>query len=273
MVKKSVFDELEAQHYPFQYRAQLQIDRLVGGIPNNEQVAEGWLKKKMAASNDAHLQELIITTMTERGVAKDEAAKWVENQLTVNGFKRDGDRGGQLYYEGRQLKAAVKEAVSVAIAADKLEQRGWGKTKKFLGGFLAEHVFIVEKRLYLTRPVLDVDGEWTDEFTPVTDPDGVMQQFVHTHNGDSIKKEEYVDDVVIDFTVIADFEFTREEWTALWIVGQHQGVGASRSQGYGTYRVTGWERIDTGHTKVPKAARGKQTAAEAKAEAAGPSQD
>lgn len=270
---KSVFADLEAQEYPFQYAGQFHVDRLVGGIPNNKEVAKGWLKKKMASSDEAHIQALILETMAERKVTKDEAVDYVEGQLTVNGFKRDHDRDGQLYIESRQLKAAVKEAVSVAIAAGKLEQRGWGVTKKFLGGFLAEHVFFAEKRLYLSKAVLDEDGEWTGDFTPVVKPDGIAEQFVHTHHGDSIKNEEYVDEAVFGFTALADFEFTAEEWGALWVVGQHQGVGASRSQGNGTYSVTKWERIDTGFTKVKKRARAKQTAAEAKAEAAGPPQD
>lgn len=256
---KSVFADVQQAAFPFQYSGQIVVGRLVGGIPNNEKVAEGWLRKKMAASDEVYLQELLATTMLERNVTKDEAAKIVRSELTVNGFKRD-DEG--LYIEGRQLKAALKEMVSVAIAADKIEQRGWGKTKKFLNGFLAEHVFVVEERLHIARYKLDDDGEPVGDPEPVTEPDGTLQQFVHTHHGDSIKYEEFVDHAALDFTVICDFLFTPEEWQALWLVGELQGVGASRSQGFGTYAVTRWDRIALPWQKVTKVSRGKATAAE-----------
>ena len=29
----------------------------------------------------------------------------------------------------------------------------------------------------------------------------------------------------------------------IWLTGEQQGIGASRSQGFGRYEVTGWERL------------------------------
>ena len=124
------------------------------------------------------------------------------------------------------MKAALKEAASCAVAAGKLTARGWGKTNKGLLSYLSEHVFVVEDRLYLG----------------VTEPTGINQRFVHTFRGSGIQYEEYVEDAQLDFTVIADHDFSEKEWAAIWTSGEQQGIGASRSQGYGRYEVTRWDR-------------------------------
>ena len=55
--------------------------------------------------------------------------------------------------------------------------------------------------------------------------------------------EEYATDVKLTFTVATDVKFTEEMWALLWLTGQEQGIGASRSQGYGRYEVTRWDPI------------------------------
>lgn len=77
----------------------------------------------------------------------------------------------------------------------------------------------------------------------MTEPTGVNQKFVHTFRGSGIQYEEFVMNAQIDFTVIADHEFTPEEWAAIWTSGEQQGIGASRSQGYGRYDVTRWDSL------------------------------
>jgi hypothetical protein len=111
-------------------------------------------------------------------------------------------------------------------AAGKLNGRGWGKTNKGLLSYISEHAFVVEERLHLG----------------VTEPSGINQRFVHTFRGSGIQYEEYVEDAKISFTVIADHDFTEKEWATIWLTGENQGLGASRSQGYGRYQVTRWEK-------------------------------
>ncbi len=219
----SVFDKYRKEAYQYQFAGTLHVGTIAGGTPTDPKVAEGWLKTKLVAKDDL-IQAMVAETMVERGVGADEATVLVNAQKNLNGFKRD-DAG--LYIEGRQLKAALKEAASVAVAAGKLNSRGWGKTNKGLLSYLAEHVFVVEERLYLGV------GEAT----------GINQRFVHTFRGTGIQYEEYVDDAKIDFTVIADHDFSEQEWAQIWLCGEQQGIGASRSQGYGRYEVTRWERL------------------------------
>lgn len=219
----SVFEKYRNDSYPYRFTGTLHVGRIAGGTPTDQKVAEGWLKTKLGADKDALVQEMVAQTMVERGVSAEEAVKIANEMKNLNGFKRD-ENG--LYIEGRQLKAALKEAASVAVAAGKLNGRGWGKTNKGLLSYLAEHVFVVEDRLHLG----------------VTEASGIAQRFVSTWRGTGIQYEEYVDDAKVNFTVIADHDFTDKEWATIWLTGEQQGIGASRSQGYGRYEVTRWER-------------------------------
>jgi hypothetical protein len=220
----SVFDNYRTKAFPYKFSGQLHVGTIAGGTPTDPRVAEGWLKTKLGIDKDDLIREKVAEVMVERGVTADEATKLVDDQKHLNGFRRD-DEG--LYIEGRQLKAALKEAASVALAAGKLAARGWGKTNKGLLGYLAEHVFVLEERLHLG----------------VQEASGISQRFVHTFRGSGIQYEEYVNDAKIDFTVIADHEFSAEEWAHIWLCGEQQGIGASRSQGYGRYEVTRWDPV------------------------------
>lgn len=220
----SVFEKFKKDAYPYRFAGQLVVGTISGGVPTDPKVAEAWLKTKLGIDKDDLIREKVAEVMVQRGVTADEATKLVDAEKHLNGFKRD-EHG--LYIEGRQLKAAIKEAASVAVAAGKLTARGWGKTNKGLLGYLAEHVFVVEERLHLG----------------VTEATGINQRFVHTFRGSGIQYEEYVNDAKIDFTVIADHDFSAKEWAAIWLCGENQGIGASRSQGYGRYEVTRWDPI------------------------------
>lgn len=234
-----VFDDYQDEIYKFQYSGQLTVGTIAGGTPSDPNVAEGWLRTKLGIDKGELLRTMVAEAMVARGITSDEAAEEVSRNKHLNGFKRN-ENG--LYIEGRQLKAALKEAASVAVAADNLPARGWGKTNKGLLSYLAEHVFVVEDIL----PLGIQDGARTGE--PVAEihkePTGISQRFVHTFRGSGIQYEEYVENAVIDFTVIADHDFeSGDGWRTIWLTGQQQGIGASRSQGYGRYQVTRWERI------------------------------
>jgi len=275
------FEEFEAAAWPHWYNGSLTVRQICGGVPASDQVAEGWIRAKLKDTRSASaVQDLVEQTKAEirqtheaaRKVAAEAAqlagesetlldelapdldetsltdkavAKTAEEMAGLNMFKRTPE--GVLYIEGRQLKAALKEGVAVAANAGKVTTKNWGNPdnatyKKQLKGWFPEHVFVVDEIIPLHR-----DGE------PLTNPDGVIQKFVHTHRGDAIAYEEFVRDAEITFTVKTDVELSREQWAMIWLTGQDQGLGASRSQGYGVYTVTGWEK-----TPSPAAQRSKK---------------
>lgn len=214
----SVFAKYQPKAYPFTFRATLQVATICGGIPTDPKVAEGWLRTKLATTDEL-IQQAVAEVMVERGVTADEAAAIVDQQKHLNGFKRD-EHG--LYIEGRQVKAAIKEAANVRWPKDR-----WGPSRKGTLSFFAEHVFVQEDRIPLG----------------VETPTGINQRFVHTWRGSGIQYEEYVTDAKVSFTVTTDYEFKAEEWGLLWLTGEQQGLGATRSQGYGRYAVVGWDKV------------------------------
>jgi hypothetical protein len=98
-------------------------------------------------------------------------------------------------------------------------------------------VFVVEDRLPLLVP--DSDPRL---YLPESEVQ-IVQRFVSTFRGTGIQYEEVVDPVEVDFSVITDYEFTPEQWALLWLTGEQQGIGATRSQGFGRYHVIRWERV------------------------------
>jgi hypothetical protein len=243
----SVFIDYQDEAYPFKYEGSLHAQTMAGGVPANERVAEAWLKTKLTDQPDELIRQQVAATMAQLDVSQAEATRVVDKEKHLNCFKRACVRCGGpqsqprancpdhtvigLHYEGRQLKAALKEAANVAVSAGKIGARGWGKTNKGLLGFVAEHIFVVEDTLFLYR-----NGK------PVLEPDDVVQRFVHTFRGAGIQYEEFVENVDLHFHVISDWEFSDREWRLIWLTGQQQGAGASRSQGFGKYVVTKWER-------------------------------
>lgn len=224
----SVFADFQAKAWPYRFIADLHIHVIAGGIPTDEKVAENWLRTKLADRDDL-IREAVAKTMVDRGVTADEAAAEVDSLKHLNGFKRDPERG--LFIEGRQVKAMLKEAVCIAANAGKITTKGWGNpdNANYLKGIKAwfpEHVFVLEDRIYLG----------------VTEASGVVQRFVHTARGTGIQYEEFVEDAKITLTVVTDHEFTAEQWAMIWLTGEQQGLGASRSQGFGRFEVTRWER-------------------------------
>lgn len=231
----SAFAEFREVAYPFEWEGTLLVRKLAGGIPSDPKVAEAWIRSKMGESTDDALRKQVAEVMLERKIDKDEATKLVNSLRHLNGFKRDPKTG--LYIEGRQLKAGIKEAANVRWPKGPGTTKGWGPSNKGTIGFFAEHVFVVEDRLPLLVPESD-----PREFLPESEIE-IVQRFVSTFRGTGIQYEEVVDPVEVDFTVITDYEFTPEQWALLWLTGEQQGIGATRSQGFGRYHVIRWERV------------------------------
>jgi hypothetical protein len=285
------FEKYLAQAWPYWYEGELVVSRICGGVPAQENTAEAWIRAKLKDTRSQEEVKALVAdtkrairetnkvagrdggeTESETGLIAAEAdalADISDEDLTelavqqaardlagLNMFKRTAE--GVLHIEGRQLKAALREAVSVAANAGKITTKNWGNPdnaayKKQLKGWFPEHVFVADT----TLPMYRADG------TPVTKEDGILQKFVHTHRGDAIGYEEYVDNAVVRFTVKTDVDLTEEQWAMIWLTGQDQGLGASRSQGFGTYRMTGWKNVaghETGATKAQRAKAAKAAA-------------
>ena len=221
----SVFAKYTDKVYKNRYSVSLLVHEIHGGIPSDAKKAEGWIKAALGEATDDQLKRMVSETLAERAVGEiteaaiDDAIQEAMDLRTLNGFKRiEGD----VVIEGRQVKAMVKEAANIRWAKDR-----WGETRKGTRSFFAEHVFVPEKFISLG----------------VTEPTGISQNFVHTWRGSAISYEEFVLDAKCSFTVVTDFDFSDKQWGELWVTAEHQGLGASRSRGHGTFEVVAWDKM------------------------------
>lgn len=236
--RTNVFAASEHTVWTHRYACELVVAKLTGGIPNDPKVAEGWLRAKLI-DPVATIEAVLAETMAGRGVSRAEAVEDYVTTANVNGFIC---HDGVMVMEGRQVKAAIKEAFNVANAGGHFPGKTakgaasktstWGVTGKGLMSFVAEHVMVPDRYV----PILDEDGQ------PRTSPTATEQRFVHTHRGSAIQYEDYVDPAILRFEVWSDWDFD-QQWPTVWNIGGQQGIGATRSQGCGTYFVSRWDRL------------------------------
>lgn len=225
---QSAFQKYESKCYPFQFEVEIHIPVIAGGVASDPNVAKGWLKSRLANS-DALLAQMVLETMEEIGCTEEEAfERAAMANLTV--FKRDEDG---LYLEGRCLKACLKESAVVAANAGHYAALGWGSPtdknyKKGIKGWFPEHVFVKDDRLHF-----GVDA-----------PSGINQRAISVRERSALKYEEFVEDVTITAHIETDFNFKEEQWAAIWLTAQRQGLGASRSQGFGVFTVVEWREAE-----------------------------
>ena len=222
------FDAYRTKAWPYHFHLELIVAELHGGTPRNPDVVRSWLRAKAGYSDEVELEAEVARifaadpTKADNDVATEAASPLADRY--VNGFKRD-ELGCIL--EGRQLKACIKEACSVARATNKLPAR-FGTTNKGTLAFVAEHVVVPDRVIHLGRQ----------------EHDALHTRFVSTWRGNGITVEEVIYDAKVSATVLTDHPFTEEQWAMVWLTAEQQGIGASRSQGFGTFTVTDWHRID-----------------------------
>lgn len=231
----SVFAAQSAARWKWRYDVELRVLRLAGGVPHNADVAEGWLKTKLASGDDL-IRAQVAETMIETGSDLDEAVESVKASRHLVGFKRDAMG---LFIEGRHIKAMLKENANSTWPKER-----WGSANKGSRGFVAEHVFCTDERVYL-HAAPEAGQDASDR---VLGPDDatVEQTFVSTFRGQGIKLQEVVPECVVRFEIVTDYDFAggkpaereRDFWPTLWVGAQLNGLGANRSQGNGQFVVT-----------------------------------
>lgn len=217
------------------YTAELQVtDRIIGGIPKDPDTIRKWLESRVAGGADLSLQAVIDETtaaMRERGdnvswdAILDETTRALEGG---NGFKSVPELG--LVYEGRCLKAALKEAANVAYPGTNFPGKPQG-IRKGLMRYLAERVFVEQNYLPLGVEV----------------PDGTEQRIKHvlTPQGprSAINVVDYVTRPTITATIaVLDDFLPAEAWGRIWRCAEEIGIGADRARSDGRFELTRWDR-------------------------------
>jgi len=236
----SVFEDQKAEVFTT-YHVRLRFrDRLMGGIPKDPKIIEGWLRSKAGIEAEdevkaatirtvRELDELATADLTDEQVLEAAFDKLAEEKKTT-GFKKDAVG---LYLESRTVKAMLREVTNILYAGER-----WGKTKKGPKSYLAERVFVEPAKLYFRN----------DEGKVKQEPDGV-ETFVGHVNGpkgpqSTLGRHEYMEQQVIEFDLlVCEDAIDYEAWPRLWVLAQENGLGALRSQGFGIFDIEVWDRV------------------------------
>jgi hypothetical protein len=216
------------------YHAKLAFrDKLVGGVPKDPRLIEGWLRTRAGIEDPQELRLAVLRSLSEVAAngdgaspdELDEVATAVVAQKRTTGFKCEPQHG--LYVEGRQIKAMLKESTNIVFAGER-----WGPTRKAARSFFAERVFVDPDRVSLG----------------VAEPSGVETVIGHisgpTGPRSTLSNYEYVVEPVIAFRVLVLRDcIAAEQWRDIWCLAQENGLGTLRSQGYGRFDVIEWERM------------------------------
>lgn len=211
--------------------------RIIGGIPTDPRLIEGWLKANMPEAVEAERAALAATTLAEvhNKVEEESKASWTT-------FKRN--EAGNLVFESRQLKAAFKETANILREvlqkqekkADRKEGASGKDKSRFTGlrAKLAERLFVEGDKLEL----LDATTQ-----KPLSKPTGTEERPIHvmTAQGErtALKKYDFVSNVLVQFSVrwLDDGVMDDELLGALLEFMSWNGIGADRSQGEGMFEV------------------------------------
>ena len=207
--------------------------RVVGGVPKDPKLIEGWLRAKAGIVDDHEIRQAMLRTLTEIGAKVNDdmsfddlvqASELVATSKQTTGFKV-GMEG--LYVESRQIKAMLKESTNVLFGGER-----WGATKKGPRSFVAERVFVEPERLWLG----------------LLEPSGIELMIGHlmgpTGPRSTLGYHEYVEGAALSFRVLVVRDcITNQQWSEIWVHAQENGFGALRSQGFGRFYLAQWDRI------------------------------
>jgi len=220
------------------YEVTLHVDTLVGGIPKDPDTISKWLKARLELG-DVETQAIVERTLAEMGLEHidnpsqlDEVIdKVIEESYQGNGFKVID---GKLVWEGRCLKAALKEASNALYpGVSKWPGHPGTNIRKGLQAYLTERVEVVQTYLPLGREKPDITGE--QRIKHVTGPQGKRS---------AVNVVDVCKDVTVTATLkVLDDCIPEELWLQIWEYVEWGGVGADRSRGDGRCSVEDWKRI------------------------------
>lgn len=232
----------DAQRMYRVFRATIQLrDRILGGVPKNQKTIADWIRAKTGITDEEVIKSMARRTLSQ---LRDELGRVPTNEESIdalsdmpeahakhaNTFLYDAEFG--YYIESRQVKAMLREAVSSQYAG----LGRWGKTKKGPKNFTAEHVFVEPRQIALGTHDLE----------------GPLLQIINSErHGTSLCNVDYVTRPRIEFLVLFDTraapvfleECEGERLARMWNAAENLGLGAARSQGYGTFDVVAWEEV------------------------------
>ena len=220
------------------YKAEYKVHTLVGGIPKDPDTIKNWLKARL------EMGEVEIRAIADETI---EAMGWTTEDLTSENLDRLADEvlarntkgnsfkqvDGVLVIEGRQIKAAIKEAANACYPGTEKWPGYPGNTRKGLAAYLVERVEVVDRYIPLGKKVPDIVGE--QRIKHISGPQGKRS---------TINVVDVCENVTFSFTVkVLDDFISADLWHELFEYIEMGGIGADRARGDGRGELVSWKRV------------------------------
>jgi hypothetical protein len=230
----SIFDDTQVFT---KYRVGVTFTELVvGGIPQKPEIIESWLRGKVLGG-DQELVNMLRKTLDDLDIPEDasreeliEASNKIAATRNGNTFRRNTQGLALAAYN---VKAMLKESTAILYpGGNGAGTHKWGATRKSPKSLLAERVFVDDYLIPLGR----------------SEPDGTLMQVGHV-NGPSGPRStltyyDYAIQPDIEFTISSSEDIiTKDQWERILVNGERLGMGAIRSMGHGTFKVTRFDKV------------------------------
>jgi hypothetical protein len=220
-------------------------DKVLSGIPQNGDMLEYFLRTKFAT--DAEKED--FTARMKAGTLTQEEQDELKN-TNCQQFERDAD--GNLCIWHGNLKAMLREVFTTLGFTQWpcIKTKKGGREFSAGGKQVMQHgVFVDPARILFHAPMKNVIDPSIMQFNPYQKADGTLTKPVHIEDQagkrTALKAQEYLEQPFLSFTCkwLAKRTFDVKDLRQAFLVCQDDGLGASRSQGYGTFDVIKWDVI------------------------------
>lgn len=219
------------------YKAEHHLDTLVGGVPKDPDTIRGWLKSRLELG-ETEILAIAEETIAQMGWTRVESSEQLDELVDAvmakdtkgNSFKMVND---ELVIEGRQIKAALKEAANALYPGTEKWPNHPGNTRKGLASYMVERLEVMDRYIELGRKTPDIVGE--QRIKHVSGPQGKRS---------TINVVDLCENVTIEFTLkVCDDFIIPDLWGELWEYVELGGIGADRARGDGRGQLRSWKRI------------------------------
>lgn len=228
------------------------LDKLLGGSPKDPNIMMAHIRTSSGATtNEEEMRIRLLAALEgmgyDRGDLEGEslaniikASQALVGEKGKCGFKKDVNG---IYIESRHIKAMLRESVNIVLQDRPVTMRtskikdADGNAKivtKNAKSVFVERVFVDTYKIYLNRQEPDGEEFWVGH--PIDPKTGERRS--------NLSYFDYVDNAVIDFemSVMRDY-MSEQDWAEVWLEAEKNGLGAVRSQDFGHFVVTRWEKI------------------------------
>jgi hypothetical protein len=247
------------------------VDKILAGIPQSGNMLDYFISTKHMSDAE---KEDFIARIRAGDLTDEEKAEIKETNWTT--FERD--REGYLTIWANNAKAMIRECISTLgmymerkAVMKKGEEKASAK-QTFQHGISVESTNpgdLVRLRLltdgkYQRKDLGNTRSEtfWMPfedgKFVSVKEPHGYVDRVKHISDASgkrsAIGRHDFMDRPRIELIIkwIANEVYSLDDMKNIWFVAQDDGLGASRSQGFGKFKVTGWEVLNEVPRKVRK---------------------